>query len=107
FSRTLQHLRRPMEALKQAGRIGERVIVSVGNSGHWSARMRLLLQGRLGDKEVLHRYTVRDFATAARSERFTIEPAIPLSRGHEGAPFAKTLWRANWFAEEAVFLLAP
>jgi hypothetical protein len=35
-----------------------------------------------------------------------VERATPISRGRAGAPFAETLWRANWFAEEAVFLLA-
>jgi hypothetical protein len=50
---------------------------------------------------------VRDFAALAREMRFTIETAVPLTKGKAGAPFAKTLWRANLFAEEAVFLLAP
>jgi methionine biosynthesis protein MetW len=107
FSRTLQHLRRPFAALKEAGRVGERVIVSIGNAGHWSPRMRLILRGQLGEADVLHRFTVRDFAQQARALRFGIERAVPLSRSRQGAPFAKTLWRANWFAEEAVFLLAP
>jgi hypothetical protein len=50
---------------------------------------------------------LRDFAMMAREMRFTIERATPMSRGNAGAPFAMKLWRANWFAEEAVFLLAP
>jgi methionine biosynthesis protein MetW len=107
FSRTLQHLRRPFDALKEAGRIAEHVIVSIHNSGHWRARMRLLASGRLGETDALHRFTIRDFAAGARALRFTVERAVPLSRGHQGAPFARTLWRANWFAEEAVFLLTP
>jgi methionine biosynthesis protein MetW len=107
FSRTLQQLRRPQAALKQAGRIGERVIVSIRNAGRFGARTRLLMNGTLGETDVLHRYTVRDFANLAREMRFSIERAVPLSRGNPGAPFAKTIWRANWFAEEAVFLLAP
>ena len=41
------------------------------------------------------------------AEEFGIETAVPLTNGRPGAPFAKTLWRANMFAEEAVFLLAP
>ena len=50
---------------------------------------------------------MRDFADLAREMRFGIERAVPLSRGHAGAPFAKTIWRANWFCEEAVLLLTP
>jgi len=110
FSRTLlQELRRPEAALKHAARIGERVIVSITNAGRWQARARLAFGGRLGRAEshVLHRYSVRDFAELCREMRIGIERAVPLSRGHAGAPFAKVLWRANWFAEEAVFLLAP
>ena len=107
FSRTLQHFRRPQAALKQAGRIGQQVIVSITNAGRWDKRAELLTKGRLGQSEHLQRYTVRDFADLAREMRFTIDRAVPLSRGHAGAPFAKTIWRANWFAEEAVFLLTP
>ena len=105
FSRTLQDLRRPQAALKQAARIGERVIVSITNAGRWDKRAQLLLQGRLGPNERLHRFSVRDFADIAREMRLGIERAVPLSQGHAGAPFAKTIWRANWFCEEAVFLL--
>ncbi|SRR5690606_3428610 len=107
FSHTLQHFRRPLAALKQAGRIGAQVIVSIANAGRWDKRTQLLMQGRLGSSELLQRYSVRDFADLAREMRFGIERAVPLSRGHAGAPFAKTIWRANWFCEEAVFLLTP
>ena len=107
FSRTLQQLRRPQAALKQAARIGERVIVSITNAGRWDKRLQLLSKGRLGESEHLHRYTVRDFADLAREMRLGIERAVPLSHGHAGAPFAKTIWRANWFCEDAVFLLTP
>ncbi|MGD9967803.1 MAG: methionine biosynthesis protein MetW [Hyphomonadaceae bacterium] len=107
LSHTIQHLRQPEAALKQAARVGDRVIVSVANAGRWSARSNLVIGGRLGRAEHLHRYTVRDFADLARDMRLTIERAVPLSHGRPGAPFAKTLWRANWFCEEAVFLLAP
>ncbi|MFN3462902.1 MAG: methionine biosynthesis protein MetW [Terricaulis sp.] len=107
FSHTLQHFRRPQAALKQAGRIGAQVIVSIANAGRWDKRLQLLTQGRLGASELLQRYSVRDFADLAREMRFGIERAVPLSRGHAGAPFAKTIWRANWFCEEAVFLLTP
>ncbi len=107
FSRTLQELRRPQAALKHAARIGEHVIVSITNAGRWDRRLELLTKGRLGPTDQLHRYTIRDFADLAREMRLTIERAAPLSGGHPGAPFAKTIWRANWFCEEAVFLLTP
>lgn len=107
FSRTLQHLRDPPAALRQAARIGENVIVSIANAGRFGARWRLLTKGRLDPAEGLHRYTIRDFAALCRDMRLNIERAVPLSRGNAGAPFAKSLWRANWSCEEAVFLLTP
>jgi methionine biosynthesis protein MetW len=108
FCRTLQHLHDPRAALKQAARIGARVIVSIKNAGHWRARSRLMFKGRVAEWDHLHRAaSVRDMAALAREARLSIETAVPFARGHAGAPFAKTLWRANWFAEEAVFLLQP
>jgi len=108
FSRTLQGLRRPHAALKQAARIGDRVIVSIANAGHWRARLRAF-GGRVAqwDEAAMHAASVRDFAELARELRLTIERAMPLSGGRPGAPFAKAIWRPNWFAEEAVFLLTP
>jgi hypothetical protein len=100
--------------LRQAGRVGDKVIVSIRNGAHWHARWQLLSKGRAvspsgawADSEPKRACSVRDFANLARELRFGIETAVPLSKGRPGAPFAKTLWRANLFAEEAVFLLTP
>jgi methionine biosynthesis protein MetW len=109
LSHTLQYCSRPADVLKQAGRIGEHVIVSIKNAGYWRERFRSFAQGQLADWQApaLRSSTIRDFAEFARSLRFGLERATPVTRGNSGAPFAKTLWRANWFAEEAVFLLTP
>src|SRR5262249_38818556 len=110
----------PREVLRQAARIGVRVIASISNYGHWRTRFRFAAKGTMpppshrftsratqwADGEMLRPCSIRDFAVLAREERLTIESAVPLSSGRPGAPFAKTLWRANAFAEEAVFLLA-
>jgi len=109
MSRSLQRLRRPHAALTQAARIGERVIVSVVNAGHWRNRLRLLggrFAGADWGGEVMHPCTLRDLADAARAARLSIERAVPIARGQPGAPFANSLWRANLLGEEAVFLLA-
>lgn len=115
FSHSFQSLARPREALRQAGRVGEKIIVSIRNNGHWRNRWRLMSKGRVvpaygaswADGDLTRACSVRDFAGLVREMRFSIETAIPLSKGRPGAPFAKTLWRANVFAEEAVFLLTP
>jgi methionine biosynthesis protein MetW len=108
FSQSLQELRRPQDAMRQAARIGERIIVSVRNSAQWRARTRLLTKGLLSTpfgEQSAHPTTIRDFAGFARSMRLNVERAVPITRGNPGAPFAKVLWRANWFADEAIFLL--
>ena len=117
LSRAFQSLEQPREALRQAARIGDHVIVSIANFAHWRGRFEFVRHGRMPapqfqspgwmDSDILRPCSIRDFAELARDMRFTIESAVPLSGGRPGAPFAKTLWRANWFAEEAVFLLAP
>jgi methionine biosynthesis protein MetW len=115
FSHSFQCMARPRDVLRQAGRVGERVIVSIRNAGHWRNRMQLLTKGRVvspsgpswADGEIKRACSVRDFVALAREMRFAVETAIPLSKSRPGAPFAKTLWRANVFAEEAVFLLTP
>lgn len=111
FSRSLQGFRRPGAVLREAARIGSQVIVSIGNSAHWRSRLHLLTKGAMseppgwGGFEQAHRWSIRDFAALARATGLKIERAAPMSHGRPGAPFAKSLWRANWFAEEAVFLL--
>lgn len=110
FAHTLQGLHDPHWALREARRVGERVIVSIANAAHWRARRRLLFAGRMlsgAHGAIAHPWSIRDFAALARAARLNIERATPISRGNPGAPFAKSLLRANWFGEEAVFLLAP
>lgn len=116
LSKTIQTMRHPRAVLKELMRIGERAIVSLPNFGHWSVRLKLLTSGRMPmtsslpsrwcETENLHLCTVRDFSDLARELNFKIERAVPISGGHPGAPFANSVWQANWFAEEAVFLLA-
>lgn len=117
LANTIQSLRRPAAVLKQAARIGARIIVSFANYGHWRARLGSFTRGRVSappglaarwcETDNIHPCSVRDFAELAQEMHLAIERAIPLSRGHPGAPFATSRWRANWFADEAVFLLAP
>ncbi len=116
LSKTIQAVRHPRHVLSELMRIGERAIVSLPNFGHWQVRAALAFSGRMpvtaalparwSDTENLHLCTIRDFAELARELRLSIERAVPISAGQPGAPFAKMIWRANWFAEEAVFLLA-
>lgn len=115
LSKTIQAVRRPGAVLAELARIGGLVIVSLPNFGHWRARMDLITKGRMPvtgplpaswhETENIHLCTVRDFADLVRAAGLSIERAVPISGGRAGAPFASTLWRANWFAEDVVFLL--
>jgi methionine biosynthesis protein MetW len=108
FSQSLQELHRPQQAMRQAARIADRIVVSVRNGAQWRTRMRLLTKGALSSpfgEQSSHPTTIRDFAGFARSMRLNVERAVPITHGNPGAPFAKVLWRANWFADEAIFLL--
>ncbi len=107
FSHSLFCMRRPLAVLKTAARVGEQVIVAFDNAGQWRNRMRLMREGRLTQWGEASPVSVRDFAEAARELRLTVERALPISNGQAGAPFARILWQANWFAEQAVFLLSP
>lgn len=116
LSKTIQAVRHPRAVLKELVRIAERAIVSLPNFGHWRMRAQLMATGRMPntpalptrwcETENLHLCTVRDFADLARELNLEIERAVPIAGGQPGAPFARSIWRANWFAEEAVFLLA-
>jgi methionine biosynthesis protein MetW len=115
LSRTIQAVRQPGHVLRELARIGDRVIVSLPNFGHWRMRLSLLTGGRMPmtsslpaswhETENIHLCTIRDFAALADQLGLVVETAVPIAHGHAGVPFAKTLWRANWFAEDAVFLL--
>lgn len=115
LSRTLQAVHNPRGVLGELQRVGKRVIVSFSNYGHWRARLALLATGRMPtapshalpwhDRETVHPCTVRDFAVLARELHLRIERAVPIVHGEAGPPFAEVLWRANWFAEDVVFLV--
>lgn len=102
---SLHGVRDPRAVLREAARIAAHVVVSIGNAAHWRSRSRLALSGRAPWPQPGYRCSVRDFVDLARSVSLDVERATPLARGRAGAPFARTLWRANLFAEEAVFLL--
>jgi methionine biosynthesis protein MetW len=115
LSKTIQAVHRPGAVLQELARIGDRVIVSLPNFGHWKTRVALMVSGRMPvnpslpaswhETENIHLCTVRDFAGLAADLGLMVERAFPISGGHAGAPFAQTLWRANWFAEDVVFVL--
>lgn len=114
-SRTLQGMLAPKSVLAELQRVARRVVVSFTNYGHWRARLALLASGRMPapplhaqpwhDRERAHPCTVRDFVQLAQELELEVERAVPISHGEAGPPFAQVLWRANWFAEDVVFVV--
>lgn len=117
LSHTIGEVRDPFRVLHELQRVGHRVIVSFPNFGHWRARWTYFAGGRAPstpgsaaawhDRQASRPCTVRDFAALAKELGLKITRAAPIARGKTGPPFAEILWRANWFAEEVVCLLAP
>ncbi len=115
LSQTLQATRRPRQVLESLARIGRHTIVSFPNFGYWRIRLGLLFGGRMPGSALLdqgwyetpniHLCTVRDFLILARELGLAIEEARMMD--HAGNPYrlAADSARANWLAEQAVFLL--
>jgi methionine biosynthesis protein MetW len=115
LSQTLQATQRPREVLREMARIGQRLIVSIPNFGHWRVRANLALQGRMPETNALstpwyetaniHLCTLLDFTELCDTLDIRVEQCITLSNGRartlSGAP---GLWQ-NLTAEQAVFVL--
>jgi methionine biosynthesis protein MetW len=115
LSKTIQAVRHPGAVLKELARIADRAIVSFPNFGHWRARLQVVGQGRMPvtnslptawhETENIHLCTARDFRELTLNLGLDVECAVPISGARIGAPFVKSAWRANWFAEDVVFVL--
>ncbi len=115
LSQTIQATRNPRAVLAEILRIGRRGIVSLPNFAHWRARLQLLARGRMPvtgalphawyDTPNLHMCSVADFVALCAEAGARVERAVALSDG-AAKDFAPGSWRANWFAETAVFQIA-
>jgi methionine biosynthesis protein MetW len=115
LSQTLQATRQPREILEQLVRIGRHAIISLPNFGYWRVRMELLLKGRMPVTDRLgydwyntpniHFCTIRDFVTLCREMGIRIERSLILGAGEKVIDAAPDSGRANWWGEQALFLL--
>lgn len=117
LSRTLQAVNRPRDVLKQMLRIGRYAIVSFPNFGHWTVRLQLLFKGRMPMTKVwgtywhetpnIHPCTMTDFVGLCQEEAYHIEQWMAIDDQGEGerAPWRRSLRLANFFGEQALFLL--
>lgn len=115
LSRTLQAVERPREVLRQMLRIGARALVSFPNFGHWLVRWQLLRTGRMPmtptwdrpwyETPNIHPCTVRDFFELCAQEGYVVERWLAVDEAGRKAPWRRSRWLANFFGEQALFLL--
>ncbi len=119
LTRTIQAMHRPARALKEALRVGEKVIVSFPNFGFWRNRMQILIEGRMPQSESLnvmwyetpniHFCTIRDFVELCEAQNHRIEKGFAVrtnGNSREISPKGFALTSANWRSEEAVFVIS-
>ena len=115
LSQTLQATHRPREVLEQLLRIGRRAIISFPNFAHWRIRMSIMFGGRMPvtltladawyDTPNIHLCTILDFVDLCRTLNVRIEQGLALNG--QGLPrgFSPLAAHANFFSEQAVFVL--
>jgi methionine biosynthesis protein MetW len=116
LSQTIQATQNPREVLTQMLRIGERVIVSFPNFGHWKVRRHLALYGRMPVTPALgyewwetpniHLCTLRDFTSLCDLLGAHVETTVTLDiKGDARTKNGPPGWWDNATAEQAIFLL--
>ncbi|MCB1507363.1 MAG: methionine biosynthesis protein MetW [Hyphomicrobiaceae bacterium] len=115
LSQTLQATRAPRRVLEEMLRIGERVIVSIPNFGHWRVRLQFLLGGEMPvtknlpytwyDTPNIHFCTLRDFVNLATTVGARIERKVALDAGGVRVPVNAPWWLWNLAGQQAVFVL--
>lgn len=116
LSQTLQAMVQPKVVLENLLRISKRAIVSFPNFAHWRARLSLGLLGRMPVSKTLpyewyetpniHLCTIHDFVNLCRELDIIIEAQRILDTNGRIRNVSTTLFSANLFGEQAVFLLS-
>lgn len=116
LSQTLQATHNPQKAIEEMLRIGQRVIVSFPNFGHWRVRFSVMFGGRMPTTPTLsdawfntpniHLCTIRDFIDLCKKMGIRIEEGFALDALGRQRRFTATSGLANIFSEQALFVLA-
>ncbi len=109
ISQTMQQVARPDKLLREAIRVGKKVLVSVHNLAYWKSRLQIMFNGMMPNTKHLpyewyntpniHLGTILDFHSMCAKEDFKIIDAVP-----GGSSSLKKLFK-NVFAEFCVFTL--
>jgi len=110
LNQTLQQVKKPDYALKEALRVGKKVVVGIPNFAHYKARIRVFFKGRVPvttalpfqwyDTPNLHFLSLADFRDYCKNKKLVLEHAFYKA----GDKQVKLL--PNLFAEYGFFLLA-
>ena len=110
FNQTMQQVHKPKDAIKEALRIGKKVIVGFPNFCYIKARFQLFFRGRVPttpslpytwyNTPNLHFLSIKDFQNFCKQESITIEKKICLSENRIVRLFP------NIFALNAIFQLS-
>ena len=115
LSQTIQATRNPRRVLEELLRIGDRVIVSFPNFGHWKVRFYLTFYGRMpvtGSLDQpwystpnIHFCTIKDFVALCDELGVQIDGAYARRKNHAPFAFDPHKSRANLVAQDAIFML--
>lgn len=113
LSKTLQAVHRPQLVLSELLRIGKRAVVTIPNFGQWRVRMSLLTSGRMPVTKALdktwyntdniHFCTILDLFDLIDVEGLRVREFVP--HRADGTRLSFGPKRANWSADQALFLL--
>ncbi|PCI60123.1 MAG: methionine biosynthesis protein MetW [Kordiimonadales bacterium] len=113
LSKTLQAVHRPREVLLNLLRIGKRAVVTIPNFGQWRVRFSLFQSGRMPVTKSLNRTwyntsnihfcTILDLFDLIEAEGITVKEFVPHTKDGRRLNVSKT--RANWVADQGLFLL--
>jgi methionine biosynthesis protein MetW len=108
---TFQELISPMEILREAFRVGGRVIIAYSNFAHYRVRLQILFRGRTPVTKSLpqpwYRTTNLHFLSLLDFREFCRQMAVTSIREAYFSARGEVVILPNLFAEEAVTLLEP
>ena len=116
LSQTLQAMSNPKEVLNDMLRIGKFAIVSFPNFAYWRLRWQILTRGRMPlskrldfewfETPNIHLCSIKDFINLCGDMEINIERSIALDSNGNKRRIRSTMFFANFFGEQAVFLLS-
>ncbi len=115
LSQTLQATRNPKRVLKTLLNIGDNIVISFPNFGHWRVRLSLLIKGKMPstptlpetwyDTENIHLCTILDFIGLVEELNVNIKKGYALDKDGSIKTSKAISWAANLLGEQAIFFI--